>query len=176
MEHLKKLQVDRDYQQELSNGGGRSRKQPLKDFTNTAGQKDGQLPPGKRLLEDDPSKFSFRNGNGIDSIIQGCESSSFQLISSFWKFSCAKISTFSFIFSLFLAFLPNFTLFFSRFLSVASHTSDHCKCCFNLLGVDKGRVNEEFCARRRAWVIKQYNLHGKITTAGDVVPYYKLLH
>ena len=60
MEHLKKLQVDRDYQQEVSNGGGRSRKQPLKDFTNTAGQQDGQLPPGKRLLEDDPSKCGIK--------------------------------------------------------------------------------------------------------------------
>ena len=33
----------------------------------------------------------------------------------FWKFSCAKISAFSFIFSLFLSFLPNFTLFFLVF-------------------------------------------------------------
>ena len=33
----------------------------------------------------------------------------------FWKFSCARISAFSFIFSLFLAFLPNFTLFFLGF-------------------------------------------------------------
>ena len=33
----------------------------------------------------------------------------------FWKSYCAKISAFSFIFSLFLAFSPNFTLFFLVF-------------------------------------------------------------
>ncbi|XP_072045138.1 transcription factor E2F8-like isoform X2 [Amphiura filiformis] len=51
MERLKKLQVERDYQQEMSNGGSRSKKAPLKDFTNTAGQQMA----GKRFLEDDPN-------------------------------------------------------------------------------------------------------------------------
>ena len=46
---------------------------------------------------------------------QGCESSSFQLFPLVWKFSCAKISAFSFIFSLFLAFNPDFTVFFLVF-------------------------------------------------------------
>ena len=49
---------------------------------------------------------------------QGCESSSFQLI---WKFSCVKISAFSFIFSLFLAFHPDFTVFFLVFAYGLSH-------------------------------------------------------
>ena len=58
---------------------------------------------------------------------QGCETSSFQLISSFLKKKCAKISAFSFIFSLFLTFLPNFTLFFLVFLCVCdlSHLWRH---------------------------------------------------
>ena len=44
-----------------------------------------------------------------------CESPSFQLISSFFfffRFSCVKISAFSFVFSLFLIFYPDFTVFF----------------------------------------------------------------
>ena len=40
----------------------------------------------------------------------------------FWQFFCTKISASSSIFSLFLTFYPDFTLFFC-FLSVASHTS-----------------------------------------------------
>ena len=46
---------------------------------------------------------------------QGCESFSFQLISSFLKISCVKISAFSFIFSLFWAFYPDFMVFFLVF-------------------------------------------------------------
>ena len=44
----------------------------------------------------------------------------------FWKFPCAKISAFSFIFSLFLAFLPSFTLFFLIFC-LWPHTSVYSK-------------------------------------------------
>ena len=55
-------------------------------------------------------------------ILQGCESSSFQLISSFWKFYTVKISAFPFIFSLFLAFLPTFMLFFLVSVCGLSHS------------------------------------------------------
>ena len=60
-----------------------------------------------------------------DDIIQGCESSSFLLISSFLKISCVKISAFL----LFSAYFWHFTLisqiFFLFFLHVATHTSNH---------------------------------------------------
>ena len=46
--------------------------------------------------------------------LQGCESSSFSWF-PLWKFSCVKISAFSFIFSIFLAFFPDFTIFFLVF-------------------------------------------------------------
>ena len=47
--------------------------------------------------------------------LQGCESSSFSWFPRFWKFSGAKISAFSFIFSRFLSFYPDFTLVFLVF-------------------------------------------------------------
>ena len=54
-------------------------------------------------------------------VIQGCESSLFQLISLFSKFSGAKISAFSFDSRPYLVFYADFMLFSSFFVSGFSH-------------------------------------------------------
>ena len=50
-----------------------------------------------------------------DTIVRGVRVPLFSWFPRFWKFSCAEISAFSYIFGLILAFLPNFKLFFLVF-------------------------------------------------------------
>ena len=61
-------------------------------------------------------------------VIRGVRVPLFSWFPCFWIFSCAKISAFSFLISLFLAVLPSFTQFFVVFLSLS-----HPRVIFSLI-------------------------------------------
>ena len=62
----------------------------------------------------------------FDLDIRGVRLPLFSWFPHFWKFSCAKISAFSVIFSLIFGIFTQFQAVFPSFWSVASHTSEIC--------------------------------------------------
>ena len=78
-----------------------------------------QFDRGSRRVKRDPVDLVME-----DYDIQGCESSSFQLISSFLKIFLCQNSSFFFYFQPIFGIFPRFHAVFPRFLPVALHTSD----------------------------------------------------